>query len=154
MIHRESRDKLAEALRHYVSGQITNDDLDDIELDTRDRGAVAVQGMAWHLYDDLEQHKATGRHAISRDGRREISRWIAFLYSDQEYIWPEYSFIQIANWPMNFITFGWWEKMKRKKWEQFLEAGNFEAWPFCSKDELQRIVKKPKLLANRESQNN
>jgi len=149
MIHRESRNKLAEALRHYVSGQVTNDDLDEIEVDWRDRGVVAVKEMAWGLYSDLDNHNATSDYYIDKEGRKIISRWISFLYSDQEYIWPEYSFMQIVNWPMNIITFGWWEKMKKKKWEQFLDAGDFEVWPFCSKEELRKVAQNPKLLARR-----
>jgi hypothetical protein len=151
MVHPESRKRLAEALRHYVSGQITNDDLNAVVVDCRDRGAVAVYEMAWGLYDDTSQHKATGRHHLGKDVRRTISRWIAFLYSDEEYLWPEYSFIQIVNWPFNLLTFGWWEKMKRRKWEQFLESGDFTVWPFCNKVQLQKIIQRPTLLSGRPS---
>ena len=146
MIHRESRDRLAETLRHYVSGQITNDDLDDVSVDWRDRGAIAVHQMAWRLYDDNSQHKATGKHYLDRKARRQIARWILFLHSDQEYYWPEYSFIQIINWPLNVLTFGWWERMKKRKWDQFLEAGDFDVWPFCRKEELQKAIENPKLM--------
>ena len=45
MVHRESRDDLAIALRQYASRQITNDDLDCVVVDWRDRGAVAVKEM-------------------------------------------------------------------------------------------------------------
>ncbi len=146
MIHKESRNRLAEGLRHYVSGQITNDDLDDIDVDWRDRGAVAVKEMAWNIYEDIGEHKAEGKYHLEKKERKEIARWIVFLHSDREYIWPEYSFLQIVNWPMNILTFGWWEKAKRKKWEQFLEAGDFDVWPFCSKAELKKAINKPRLL--------
>ena len=146
MIDRESRNRLAEALRHYVSGQITNDDLDEVEVDWRDRGAIAVKERAWSLYDDLYQHKATGSHYLDKEARREIAKWIVFLHSNNEYLWPEYSFIQIINVPMNLITLGWWERMKKRKWEQFLEAGEFEVWPFCSKEELQKASSLPRLM--------
>ncbi|MCX6546119.1 MAG: hypothetical protein NTV05_17125 [Acidobacteria bacterium] len=149
MIHRASRDRLAERLRHYVSGRITNDDLDEVEVDWRDRGAVAVKQMAWQLYDDTKNHFVEGRLPRGSVGRRTVSRWIAFLYSNEEYFWPEYSFIRIVNWPLNLVTFGWWERMKRRKWEEFLEAGDFEAWPFCRKDVLRVIVREPRLLAGR-----
>lgn len=149
MIHRESRNNLAEALRHYVSGQITNDNLDDIEVDWRDRGAIAVKDIAWGLYDDLSEHKATETHYLNKDARHEIAKWIIFLHSDQEYIWPEYSFMQIVNWPMNILTFGWWEKMKEKRWQEFQEAGDHEAWPFSSKEELEKFRRKPKLLSKK-----
>jgi hypothetical protein len=56
VIHRDSRDRLAEALRRYASGHISNDELDEVEVDWRDRGAVAVKGMAWRLYDDTREH--------------------------------------------------------------------------------------------------
>ena len=52
MIDRPSRNKLATAIRQYVSGRITNDNLDDIEIDWRDSGALAVKERAWSLYDD------------------------------------------------------------------------------------------------------
>lgn len=152
MIDRPSRDRLAEALRHYVSGQITNDDLDAVAVDWRDRGEVAVHQMAWGLYTDTYQHRATDAHAIPPEIRRDIARWIAFLYSDREYVWPEYSFLQIINVPMNILTFGWWERIKKRKWEQFVEAGDIRVWPFCSKDELKAILEHPKLLAQKDSQ--
>ena len=147
MVDRTSRDGLAEALRQYVSGRITNDDLACVEVDWRDRGAVAVYGMAWGLYDDTYSHRATERHQLDKRARKEIARWIAFLYSNQEYIWPEYSFIQIVNWPLNLLTLGWWERMKRRKWEQFLEAGDFEVWPFCKEEDLKRVLPHPNLLS-------
>lgn len=147
MIDRKSRDLLAVALRHYVARLITNDDLSEVEVDWRDRGAVAVREMSWRLYPDLEQHYAKDKHSLTKEGKREIARWIAFLYTDQEYLWPEYSFIQIVNWPMDLLTFGWWERWKKRRWEEFLEAGDFSIWPFCSKAELEEAIRSPRLMA-------
>lgn len=73
MIHRDSRNRLAEALRHYVSGRITNDELDDVEVDWRDRGAVAVKQMAWQLYDDLRTHYVEGELGRGSQGRKNHS---------------------------------------------------------------------------------
>lgn len=154
MIHRESRDSLAQALRQYVSGRITNDELADIEFDWRDRGAVAVYQMAWQLYDDTHNHRVEGRFPRNSADRRTIARWITFLHSDQEYLWPEYSFMQIINWPMNLITLGWWERSKKKRWEEFLEAGDFNVWPYCSRTDLERVVKRPRLLRGNTQQTN
>jgi hypothetical protein len=147
MIHRASRDTLALALRRYVSGQITNDELDGVDVDWRDRGAVAVKDMAWSLYDDLHEHRVRNDIPQGSEARRTIARWVVFLHSDTEYLWPEYSFIQIVNWPLNLITFGWWERHMACRWQQFLEAGHFEAWPFCARSELRKAVLSPKLLA-------
>lgn len=148
MVDRDSRNRLAETLRHYVSGQVTNDDLADLDLNQKDRGAVAVYQMSWRLYDDLYQHKATGRHYLDKSAQREISRWIGFLYSDQEYIWPEYRFIQIFNWPLNLLTLGWWEKMKRRKWQRFAESGDSSVWPFFCRQDFKRAIRQPKLLSS------
>ena len=150
MIHRESRDRLAVALRHYVSGHLSNDELDEVEVECRDRGAVAVKGMAWGPYDDTRHHHV-GDYPIPRgsQARRTVARWIAFLYSDAEYIWPECDLMRIVNWPMNLLTFGWWERMKRRRWEEFLEAGDFSVWPFCRREELEDLLRNPKLLGGR-----
>jgi hypothetical protein len=152
VIHRDSRDRLAEALRRYVSGHISNDELDEVEVDWRDRGAIAVKGMAWRLYDDAREHYVEDTLPRHSEGRKMVARWIAFLYSDDEYLWPEYSFLQIVNWPMNLLTFGWWERMKRRRWEQFLEAGDFDVWPFCRRQDLEAAARKPRLLGGRAAQ--
>jgi hypothetical protein len=143
---------LAEAIRQYVSGRITNDDLDSVWVDWRDRGAVAVQEMAWQLYSDNCQHYVEDDIPSHSKDRRTVARWIVFLHSNKEYIWPEYSFMQIVNWPMNLLTFGWWERWKERKWSEFLEAGDFEVWPFSSRSELEEVAKRPKLLGGASSQ--
>ena len=153
MICRESRNRLATALRHYASGQISNDDLDDVEVDWRDRGAIAVQGMSWCLYDDTRNHYVENRLPKGSDARKTVARWILFLHSDMEYMWPEYSFRQIHmspdNFVMNFLTLGLWKirALNRKsRWEQFLEAGEFSVWPFLLQSEYQHTLSNPKFL--------
>jgi hypothetical protein len=63
-----------------------------------------------------------------------------------ENLWPEYSFIEFINLPMNVLTLGW-EKHERKRWRQFLEAGDFAAWPFITKTELATALNRPRFLA-------
>jgi hypothetical protein len=147
MIHRASRDRLALALRQYVSGRISNDDLDATEVDWRDRGAVAVKQAAWSLYDDNYQHRAVGRHAISKEGRREIARWIVFLHSDQEYLWPQYSFIRVSSWLGNVLTFGLWRRRESRLWKEYCEAGDISCWPFQNESELRKARVSPRFLA-------
>lgn len=151
MIDRPSRDRLAEALRHYVSGRITNDELDAVEVDWRDRGVVAVHEMAWHLYDDLKVHYVEDRLPRHSEARRGVASWIVFLHSDTEYFWPEYSFIQVVNWPMNLLTLGWWERRKQRRWQRFQEAGDFAVWPFFCRSDLESARARPRLLAGRGS---
>lgn len=147
MIHRPSRKRLALALRRYVACRISNDDLDEVLVDWRDRGAIAVQGMAWQLYDDMYTHRATGKHALSRESRRCIARWILFLQSDTEYFWPEYSFYRIAVSPLtNLLTLGYWRRKEEQRWREFLEAGDFDVWPFITKVEFESAVARPRYL--------
>ena len=149
MIDRTSRNGLAAALRHYVSGVITNDDLDEVDVDWRDRGAAVIKDRSWCLYDDTHQHRATGRHYLSKPARDEIGRWILFLHSDLEYTWPEFNFIRTVFWPMNLLTFGWWERRKQKRFEEFTMAGEFSVWPFVSRADYEQALAKPKYLAER-----
>jgi hypothetical protein len=146
MIHKPSRDALALALRRFAAGRIHNDALDEIDVDWRDRGAVAVKEAACHLYSDTRQHYAAGKDRLPRETRRIVARWIVFLHSRREYLWPEYSFIQIVNWPVNLLTFGWWERRKEARWKEFQEAGDFEAWPFIRAAELGRAVRRPRFF--------
>jgi hypothetical protein len=152
MIDRNSRDRLALGLRRYVSGRISNDDLDVVRVDWRDRGAVAIKEMAWALYDDNYNHRAIGRHALHKEGKREIAKWILFLHSDREYLWPEYTFIQIYNWPLNLLTFGWWERQKMHHFQEFCEAGDFSCWPFLTARELAEARATPRFLVRRAAQ--
>jgi hypothetical protein len=147
VIDRASRDRLATALRQYVSGRVTNDDLDDIEVDERDRGAVAVKERAWCLYDDTYQHKAVGDHYLPRPARDEIGRWILFLHSDLEYMWPHFSFMQIVNWPMDLLTFGWWQKRKNRRFDEFTKAGDFTVWPFVVRKDYDTALGHPRYLS-------
>ena len=147
MIDRQSRDRLAAALRHYVSGQITNDDLDAISVDWRDRGAAAVKAMSWRLYSDLERHYATHEHALNKEAKRDIARWIVFLHSDLEYVWPNHQLIETQGGPLNALTLGWWDKRKKRIWDAFLEAGDFSVWPFCHRTEFEEAISHPRLLA-------
>jgi hypothetical protein len=74
VIHRDSRDRLAEALRRYVCGDISNDELDEVEVDWRDRGAVAVKEMAWRLYDDTREHYVEDALPRHSEGRKMVAR--------------------------------------------------------------------------------
>jgi len=146
MVDRTSRDRLATALRQYVSGCITNDDLDDVEVDWRDRGAVAVKRRAWFLYDDTHKHRAVGRHHLPKPAREEIGRWILFLHSEHEYTWPHFSFLQLVYWPMNILTLGWWGNRKKKRLDEFMAAGDFPVWPFVSRQDYEASLEYPRYL--------
>jgi hypothetical protein len=147
VICRDSRDRLALALRRYAAGRITNDDLDAIDVDSGDRGAAAIKHRAWFLYDDLMEHRATAKYLIPREGRRELARWVVFLHSEHEYLWPEFSFIDVLNIPLNLLTLGWWARYRSRRYAEFREAGDFPVWPFLRTSEFEAAIRTPKFLS-------
>jgi len=131
MIDRKSRDMLSETLRQYISGRVTNDTLYNLEIKSEDRGIWAIRHAAWFLYDDLYEHKAVGKHAIKGKYRDEVSKWIVFLQSDQEYLWP--SMFQRF---LSVLTLKFFKINKSDK----------EVWPFFTKKDFNKALKNPKLL--------
>lgn len=141
MTDRGSRDRLALALRRYVSGRITNDDLDAVDVDHRDPGVAAVQHAAWFLYDDLREHRVEGSIPRGSELRRDVARWILFLRSDEEYFWPDRpgsGILDLFSWPLNVLTLGGWARRRKRACEAFLAAGDPGAWPFISQEQLER----------------
>jgi hypothetical protein len=57
MIDRAARIATAEALTHFVSCCITNDQFENTLPGSKDPAITAVTTMAWHLYDDLHEHR-------------------------------------------------------------------------------------------------
>ena len=150
MIDRVNRDRLALLLRRYLSCRITNDDLaDEGPSMSEDLAVQSVYEYAWQLYDDLSTHRAQGKHALSPEVRGMVTRWIVFLQGDQEYRWPPFSFLQIYNWPLNVLTLGWWEKVKRARFGAFKSAGHFKVWPFFTASSYKAALSNPRLLSGR-----
>ena len=141
MIDRISRDKLAETLRQYVSGRVTNDTLDDLKTNNEDYGVKAIKDAAWFLYDDLYEHKAVGKDRIEKDNRHEVSKWIIFLQSDEEYLWPRPSILQKIGSILTLVFY----KLDTSNNEEK------EVWPFFAKESLESALKKPKLFSGKRS---
>lgn len=135
MIDRNARNTLALALRRYAAKRITNDELENVFVNrSEDGGVTAIQDMAWRLYDDLACHRADGAHALTKETRRSVARWVLFLRTDHEYSWPHHDFRGSENRLDRFLadlfTAGRSSKRKRDDWEIFLDAGDVEVWPF------------------------
>lgn len=141
MIDRNSRDKLALALRRYAARRITNDELECAVGISKDPGVQAIRDMAWRLYSDMYCHRAEGPHALGKDIRRTVARWILFLRTDCEYSWPNHDFRQVESrldqFVMDLFTAGQSSQEKRQRWQAFLAAGDIEVWPFLDKRDEQ-----------------
>jgi hypothetical protein len=91
MVDRNARDKLAEALRHLISGQLTNDEFDAAYPGScQDPAMLAVWESACCLYDSgaLFPYRLRGPYKVSPEVRRAAARAVVFLHSSLEYEWP------------------------------------------------------------------
>ncbi|MGV8122292.1 MAG: hypothetical protein AB2L14_21230 [Candidatus Xenobiia bacterium LiM19] len=91
MVDQHTRDKMAENIRHLVSGTITNREYEYRSPCGEDPILEEVDGLAWFMYDDLHEHRLTGSRSLTKEGRREVARWILFLKTDLEYEGPRVS---------------------------------------------------------------
>ena len=111
MIDRPNRDRLAEKLRHLVSGRITNEHFND-SVAVASKQDPAIAAIFWNFADglsggDLFPYRLRGRNAVPPEVRRIAARVIVFLHSDFEY---EYEFIlfEDVDWvtPFGFLLAG------------------------------------------------
>lgn len=87
----DARKELAEALRHLVTGQITNDDFDDRYADFEHSSDPAIRSIAqfgWSLYSDTHKYRLRGSLAPSNETKSVAARAILFLQTRLEYEWP------------------------------------------------------------------
>ena len=152
MIDRKRRAEFAELLRRFAAGQLTNDEYEDRAFEilpvparhAEDQGLWPIMEMSWFLYDDLHKHRLDGKYKLTRDGRREVCRWILFLQSDCEYEWPRKSFHSLLAPILKLVTLGWWG---RRQQEDFESAGEVEVWPFLRRADYEAALRCPLLLA-------
>jgi hypothetical protein len=128
MIDRKARDLLAENYRHLISGQITNDQFEDRLLKSKDAGVEEIfHRGAWPLYDDLHEHKLTGKWAIPKESKPIAARFILFLKTDLEYEWPRTS---------KLLNFGFLFQLKK-----IFRKDNYSVWPFYRRSDYEQALK-------------
>ena len=148
-LDRESRHRLAELLRHFVAGQITNDEF-EVRSPRRSRDLAVRQILsegAWFLYDDLHEHRLTGRYKLSPEGRENVARWVLFLETDLPYEWPIVPLaVRFALMPLNLITVG----LVGCLVQRYARRGvSVQLWPFRrSRDYNAALTRPPYLIAS------
>jgi hypothetical protein len=148
MIDREARNKLAEAIRHFVAGLKDNFEFDNFvgSIQTKDAGVARVRQEMWYVYDDIRRHKLKGEFALSEKQKETISRFILFLRSDVEYRWPQKHWEgPFARLFLGILTFGLLPRYLDKKWK---ESGSWQVWPFLTVSEFNEAKQNPVYLAN------
>jgi hypothetical protein len=101
MIDRSARDKYALIIRDFRDGLITNREYesrfdDAVVYNSKDYAITAIYSMLWYTYCDVRKHRQTGDHALTPEGKALYGRCVAFLESDEEYLWPTRDFLRPA----------------------------------------------------------
>ena len=151
MVDRKARDEFAELLRHFVAGRMTNDAFEDqVPLPSKDLAIFEIWWLAaWPLYDDFDEHTLTEEYRASDDERREISKCILFLKTDQEYQWPRHSTLKAFLMDLKFlVSFGRAGVYSSK---ELLDAaaGDLEVWPFIRLKDLETARRQPPYLTGK-----
>jgi hypothetical protein len=147
MIDPESRRRVAELLRHYLAGLITNDELDErLPRRSKDAAVSEVVWASWFLYDDIRKpYKLVGKDRVSREARRTVGRWVLFLVTDLEYeFFVPSAAMSLAFTFANLCTLGLLGWAWRRRYRDEVVH-----WPFFRQTDYDRALSSPKLLANR-----
>ena len=166
-MEKTGRDKAILVLRRYMSGKISNDELEKEWPKANKELAEIFKHGVWHIYSDLERHFNTGRHKLSKDGKTEVARWILFLQSDQTYTWPTTNWRD--NWPFLIVALlvgliglrwgGGWATIsilpgifvavfitRLTSGKTFRRRGDWEVWPFRTRADFEEAKRHPKYL--------
>jgi hypothetical protein len=93
------------------------------------------------LYDDLREHRLTGRHKLSPADRQNVARWILFLENDLAYEWPVVPLaIRLALLPINLVTLGFAGRIVQRYASR---GGDTEVWPFRRRRDYQAVLRRP-----------
>jgi len=151
LIDRVARQRAAETIRHYISGVITNKEFEErYPISKRDPIISAVDDTLWATYDDIYVHKLRGTNSVSKEIKQEIARWLMFLYSDQEYLWPKISNAGLLNYFEScwFFRITGMAKLIENQANKFKTIGDYDVWPFIKVEDYKKKMKKPILLAS------
>lgn len=156
MVDRVARDCTALLLRRLMQRRIT-----EKEFDTT-FNALSVSGK-----DRIFEAIFEETFSISSASRRDIARWILFLQSGSEYVWPNQNSVinpffvagsvalklfcdfkfhaSLIGWLLATagITVGLWRTSRQYK------SGDLEVWPFHQQAEFEEAKHHPRLLASK-----
>lgn len=154
MIDKKARDILAENFRHLICGQISNDEFEVRLIKSKDAGMNEVFfNGAWPLYDDLHEHKLTGKWAIAEEGKPIAARYILFLKTDLEYEWPRKTGIKEVPWAfLGLFTFGV-STFLRNRIKAKGEKGDKSVWPFYRHSDFEAALEVPPYLRGKKALN-
>jgi hypothetical protein len=130
------------------------------EIDSDDPAIHGVFCRAWHLYDDFKTHALTGEHALTKQGRREVARWVLFLYTDRKYRWPKIHMLGWSGCALEILAMVSWGLLGGAADAHYWSAtwaarrrpdakGDPTNWPFFRRSDLEEAIKHPPYLAGK-----
>lgn len=133
MVDRDARDKYSEIVIKFASGQMSNFDFEKKVPLSNDAVIDDIFKTLWCFYDDFKKHHLSGDSALSEEALSHIERWIIFLKSDEEYMWPSNVSCPGFFVPKSKYTF--WDRLFKTdvKEQEFMKAGDYSVWPFIDK---------------------
>tara|TARA_R110002072_G_scaffold65908_1_gene162880 strand:+ start:3187 stop:3696 length:510 start_codon:yes stop_codon:yes gene_type:complete len=151
---RPPRIVLAEAVRQFASGTISNDDLENrtTTLSASDSAIDAIDDLTWFYYDDFYEHKLRGRHRLSKVQRQMFARCVLFLRSDLEYEYPRNA---RSCWVNPRSECSWIRSLFRSLFRLTLDAAtpserpeliDDRIWPFKSRSDYNEALRHPVYL--------
>lgn len=143
MINKKGRRQLALYTRRYLSGQISNFDLEASEPEPEGDDAIieVFANGIYQLYSDEKNHFCVGIHAISKAERATVARWLLFLYSDYVYEWPSYKGSSLRR-AVQVVTLSFPKRFLFGS-EDFKMAGDFSIWPFIRRSDYNEALRHP-----------
>jgi hypothetical protein len=148
MIDKVARKQAAEAIRHFLAGRISNDEFVCRYPSSEDHIIWALDDTLWGFYDDLREHTLTGEFAAPAELKKQVIRWVMFLYTDEEYGWPAINAPGMRayyqpSWLSRVTGFS---KYVEKRTASFMAHGDYDVWPFRRRVDFESARKRPVLL--------
>lgn len=150
MIARYARDRYAEVLRQFVTGQITNFEYERCceAITSKKKGDdVAIDEIwktVWQTYDDFKEHRLAGAWALSKELRQTMDRCLLFLASDYPYEY-EQTHVRYRRKLWNLLTFGLYKRLRKEHPDEELN-GEWLVWPFFRTQDYREAQANPKVL--------
>lgn len=138
-VDQAARQQLAALVQQLAAGEITNRQFEDNRPCSTERALhdIFAHGL-WPLYDDLTEHKLTGKRALTIEAQAHVARVILFLKSGLPYRYPRSAGIaRLPVFLLSLATLGWFGRY----WHGRLWRGADESvWPFYARNEYQAVI--------------
>jgi hypothetical protein len=140
-----ARKQFAELYRHFGAGLISGGELESRAPRTREIGLHEIDATGiLPFYGDFTHLKLSGKHRLTREGRRYLARIILFVRSGLPYRWPRQTGVfQLPAVLLSVITLGrfgdYWLRYRARD-------GDLEVWPFYTLAEYESALQRPPYL--------